>query len=248
MAQQFGPALEQRNDRLMWALIDSGGPYWTLTYDDYLSLKPEGQTRTVAGLEDLAVTTASAILDVACDDRWEDIRTEVSDPFARLTSYTDKAKKASNWRIDLLAHRGRRPPVVVDLKTGDDPADPDYINPLAVQVASQYSHEVATIIDSRVTCRSCTSLSTARTCGAMRQRPGRGESRSLPLRSAAHHQSCATLNDPRRAPGSVCYRRCLVTLTGRRQLCMRTDLARLEMDRQLQEHSLRLTRYNGHCP
>ena len=56
----------------------------------------------------------------------------------------------SNWRIDLLAHRGRRPPLVVDLKTAYDPADPGYINALAVQVASQYGHEVATIIDSRV--------------------------------------------------------------------------------------------------
>jgi hypothetical protein len=56
--KQFGPALEQRDDRLVWALIDSGGPYWTLAYDDYLSLKPEGQTRTVAGFEDVAVTTA----------------------------------------------------------------------------------------------------------------------------------------------------------------------------------------------
>jgi hypothetical protein len=27
MAQQLGPALEQRDDRLVWALIDSGEPY-----------------------------------------------------------------------------------------------------------------------------------------------------------------------------------------------------------------------------
>jgi hypothetical protein len=40
-----------------------------------------------------------------------------------------------------------------ELRTGNDPADPGYINALAVQVASQYGHEVATIIDSRVTCR-----------------------------------------------------------------------------------------------
>jgi hypothetical protein len=26
MAQQLGPALEQRDDRLAWGLIDSGGP------------------------------------------------------------------------------------------------------------------------------------------------------------------------------------------------------------------------------
>jgi hypothetical protein len=51
MAQQFGPALEQRDDRLVWALIDSGGPYWTLAYDDYLSLKPEGLTSKVETVE-----------------------------------------------------------------------------------------------------------------------------------------------------------------------------------------------------
>jgi hypothetical protein len=77
MAQQLGPALEQRDDRLVWALIDSGRPYRTQAYDDYLSLKPEGQTRTVADREDLTVTTASAILDMARDDQWEDIRTEL---------------------------------------------------------------------------------------------------------------------------------------------------------------------------
>ncbi len=52
-----------------------------------------------------------------------------------------------------LPYRGRRPPVVVDLKAGDDPADPGYINALAVLVASQYGHVVAKIVDSRVTCR-----------------------------------------------------------------------------------------------
>jgi hypothetical protein len=52
-----------------------------------------------------------------------------------------------------LAYRGRRPPMVVELKTGDDPTDPGYVNALAVQVASQYGHVVATIVDSRVTCR-----------------------------------------------------------------------------------------------
>lgn len=153
MAQQLGPALEQHDARLVWALIDSGGPRWTRTYDDYLSLDDAGQGLAVADLEDLAVTTAKAILDMAHDDQWEDIRTEVSDPFARLAAYTAKAKKTANWRIDLLAHRGRRSPVVVDLKTGDDPADPSYVNTLAVQVAGQYGHEVATIIGSRVTCR-----------------------------------------------------------------------------------------------
>jgi hypothetical protein len=43
--------------------------------------------------------------------------------------------------------------VVVGLGTGDDPADPGYINTLAVQVTSQYGHAVATIIDSRITWR-----------------------------------------------------------------------------------------------
>jgi hypothetical protein len=40
-----------------------------------------------------------------------------------------------------------------ELRTGDDPADPGHIDVLAVQVASQYGHEVATIIDFRVTCQ-----------------------------------------------------------------------------------------------
>lgn len=43
--------------------------------------------------------------------------------------------------------------MVVDLRTGDDPADPGYINTLAVQVTSQYGYVVATIIDSRITWR-----------------------------------------------------------------------------------------------
>jgi hypothetical protein len=153
MAQQLGPALRRRDKHVAWSLIDSGGPRWIGNYNDYLSLDTSEQPLAIVKLEDLAVTTASAILDMAHDDQWEDIQSEVSDPFARLTAYTAEAKKAANWRIDLLAHRGDRPPAVVDLKIGDDPADPGYVNALAVQVASKYGREVATIIDSRVTCR-----------------------------------------------------------------------------------------------
>lgn len=153
MAQQLGLALEQHDDTLGWALVDSGGPYWAKTYDEYCRLDNAGQSLAVADLEHLAVTTAQAILDMACADQWEDIRTEVSDPFAYLVAYTAEAKKEANRRIDLLAHRGRRPPVVVDLKTSRNLAGPTRIDALATEVAEKYGREVAAIIGSQVACR-----------------------------------------------------------------------------------------------
>lgn len=150
MAQQLGAALLERDDRVVWPLIDSGGPRWTLAYDHYLALSPRDQTLVLADLEHLAVTTATALLDMACDDGWEDIQTEVSDPFARLAAYTAAEKRASNWRIDLLAHRGRRGPVVGDLKTGADLPD---VATLVAEVADGYGREVAAIHGSRITCR-----------------------------------------------------------------------------------------------
>jgi hypothetical protein len=44
MAKQLGPALEQRDDRLVWALIDSGGPYWTLASSPHASSGGSGLT------------------------------------------------------------------------------------------------------------------------------------------------------------------------------------------------------------
>ena len=151
VAQRLSEGLAEQDHRIVWPLIDSGGPYWVLTYEHYLKLHPLDQKRVVADLEDLTVTTAQAILAKAKEDDWEDIRSEVSDPFARLTAHTAKDKKKSNWRFDLLAHRGRRRPAVVDLKTGERLSDVN-VDQQVDEVADLYGREVASIHDSEVTC------------------------------------------------------------------------------------------------
>lgn len=150
IAQVLSAALANGDYRLGWSLIDSGGPAWPLDYRRYTSLDSHDQMKAVADLEYLSATAATAVLDMAREDRWEDMQTEVSDPFARLAAYTPKGKRAANWRVDLLAHRGRRIPLVADLKTGIEMPD---IDTLVCEVADRYGREVATIHDSRVACR-----------------------------------------------------------------------------------------------
>lgn len=150
MARHLTTALVDEDPRLAWSLIDSGGPRWIGPYDDYQSLSILGRTKTVEDLEELVVTAANALLDRAREDHWEDVLSEVFDPFARLNAFTAKEKKAANQRIDLLIHRGRRTPLIVDLKTGVHLLD---VDSMAADVARKYGNDVASITNTKVRCQ-----------------------------------------------------------------------------------------------
>lgn len=150
MARHLMTVLVDEEPRLAWSLIDSGGPRWIGPYDDYKRLSIRGRTKAVEDLEELVVTTANALLDRAREDHWEDLLSEVFDPFAKLNGFTAKKKKAVNQRIDLLIHCGRRTPLIVDLKTGVHLLD---IDSMAAEVTRKYGEDVAGIINANVRCQ-----------------------------------------------------------------------------------------------
>lgn len=150
MAQQLGDALATGDDEMAYALIDVGGPNWVEEFDNFHDLKPRDQKRVLRGLKRLTVGTAEILLRQARSDRWEAMRTEVTDPFERLGAESYAKAKERNWRIDLLANRGRRRPVVLDLKFGRSMRDAE----AEVQrIAAKYGRKVADIHDGPVDCR-----------------------------------------------------------------------------------------------
>lgn len=150
MARQLRAALVDEDPRMAWSLIDSGGPRWIGPYDYDKSLSLCDRVKAVEDLEELVMTAANALLDRAREDHWEDMLSEVFDPFARLNAFTDREKRATNWRINLLVHRGRKAPLIVDLKTGLHPLD---VDSMAADVARKYGDEVAGIINTNVRCQ-----------------------------------------------------------------------------------------------
>lgn len=150
MAQVLGTALNDGDDQMAQALIDSGGPRWSGPYNNFLSLGPGDRQKAIKGLEELAVTTAHALLELARRDHWDRILSEVVDPFAMLNSFTYQEKIAANRRIDLLVHRGRYSPLIVDLKTSVVLAD---VDELAQKVAGTYGQLVADVLDIRIRCQ-----------------------------------------------------------------------------------------------
>lgn len=150
MAQQLTTALDDDDPRLAWSLIDSGGPRWAGPYNDYKNLSDSDRVKAVVNLEDLAVAGANALLERAREDHWEDMLSEVFDPFARLNAFTNREKRATNRRIDLLVHCGPNAPLIVDLKTGGHRFD---VDSMAEEVASKYGDEVAGIINDTVRCQ-----------------------------------------------------------------------------------------------
>jgi hypothetical protein len=150
MAKQLRTAFVDEDPRMAWSLIDSGGPRWIDPYDDYKSLSLRDRVKTVEDLEELVMTAANTLLDRAREDHWEDMLSEVFDPFARLNAFTAQEKKAVNQRIDLLVHRVRLTPLIVDLKTGVHLLDVDSI---AADVARKYGNDVASITNTKVRCQ-----------------------------------------------------------------------------------------------
>lgn len=150
MTKHLTKALVDDDHKMAWSLIDSGGPRWIGPYDDYKRLSPRDRVKATADLEELVVTAANTLLDKAREDHWEDMLSEVFDPFARLNAFTAREKRATNWRIDLLVHRGRKAPLIVDLKTGLHPLD---VDSMAADVARKYGDEVAGIINTKVRCQ-----------------------------------------------------------------------------------------------
>jgi len=153
LARRLSTALTERDDETAWSLIDSGGPRWAAAYDDYLALSKAAQAKAVADLERLATVTAAALLRMARRDDWDAILTEAIDPYAYLLAETKGSRREANQRIDLLARRDGRPPVIVDLKTGEEPATDETAGRHAVSVADKYGHVAATIIGGPVVCR-----------------------------------------------------------------------------------------------
>lgn len=150
MITQLRAALVDADPRMAWSLIDSGGPRWIGPYADYKSLSRRDRAKATADLEELVVSAANALLDKAREDHWEDMLSEVFDPFARLNAFTGSEKRATNGRIDLLVHGGRKAPLIVDLKTGLHPLD---VDTMAADVAVKYGQDVADIIDTDVRCQ-----------------------------------------------------------------------------------------------
>lgn len=150
MAKQLTIALVDEDPRLAWSLVDSGGPRWVGPYNDYQSLSPRDRAKALEDLEDIVVSAANALLDRAQEDYWEDILSEVFDPFARLNAFTTEKKRAANWRIDLLVHRGREVPLIVDLKTGEQVNN---VDTLAKHLAGKYGKRVAGITNTDVDCQ-----------------------------------------------------------------------------------------------
>lgn len=118
LARQLHHALRDENYYLAEALGDKGGPSWSQSIDQYRMLSTEEMMQAITPLLTATEPIVRSILTKARRDRWRQVHTEVGDPFSPLKGQDDgQDNKRVNTRIDLLADRGRRPPLVVELKT-----------------------------------------------------------------------------------------------------------------------------------